>query len=156
MIQTRGIKTAFEAGFELCSLLQVVNLGQVFPSHLPRAFLSSKSIWLQMPPIWPQVHQQLWLWPIYPATWSPVRVQSLPGSETLKWHLAWFPEVSHVLSALWSFSSCRDHPRGSSYENSRFVPISKDTSLPPVMGLAGLAAIGKLCFICEHPSCFSR
>lgn len=42
--------------------------------------------------------------------------------------------------------------QGSSYENSRFLPIRKDTSLPPVMGLAGLAAIGKLCFICEHPS----
>lgn len=34
MIQTRSVETAFEPGFELCSILQVVNLGQVFSSHL--------------------------------------------------------------------------------------------------------------------------
>ena len=41
MIQTRSVETAFGPGFELRSILQVVNLGQVFSSHLHTVFLSS-------------------------------------------------------------------------------------------------------------------
>lgn len=127
MIQTRGIETAFEAGFELCSLLQVVYLGQVFPSYLPIAFLSSKSIWLQMPPIWPPVHQQLWLWPVYPAPWFPVRGQSLPGSEILKWHLVWFSSLVLLLSL--------EPPKGKLIWKQQVSPHQERYILAPCDGL---------------------
>lgn len=69
-----------------------------------------------------------------------------------------FPEVGHMLSALSSSSSSSSwsHPRGSSWESSRLLPISRDTSLPPAMGSAGLVATGKLCFIHEHPFLFQQ
>lgn len=127
-----------EPGVEQCSVLQVVNSGQVFSatSHLPvflckpigRQMQLDRPTWtLPQPPVGPRYHGARFL----------VGGQSLPGSVTLQRCLARLPAASHMLSALELLLSLEPSTvgGGGSDGNSRGLPISRDTSLPPCDGL---------------------
>lgn len=133
-----------EPGVEQCSVLQVVNSGQVFSatSHLPvflckpigRQMQLDRPTWtLPQPPVGPRYHGARFL----------VGGQSLPGSVTLQRCLARLPAASHMLSALELLLSLEPSTvgGGAPMETAGDSPSAEIHLCPPVMGSSHRQAV---------------